>query len=298
VYDAFKGLNNQGRLLQTERIQQRSVCFFIQPELIRRSVFEMRPVIGIPCQADFREGSKRPIYGNNRTYVHAVEDAGGLPILIPMLRDLHNLEDLLPRLDGILFSGGIDMQPSLYGEQKLVQTDDFDPLLDEFEITVANWALQEDIPILGVCRGMQLLNVVLGGNLYQDIASQRADSLEHRRRDLPRTALTHAVSIEAGSLMEQVLGTNQVRINSLHHQAVKEPGKGVRISGRADDGIAELLEVPGHRFLLAIQGHPEEIYGQVEPFSKLFKAFVQACANMPVAPVAAPAPAALAEIRL
>ncbi|HXR65501.1 MAG TPA: gamma-glutamyl-gamma-aminobutyrate hydrolase family protein [Ktedonobacteraceae bacterium] len=253
----------------------------------------MRPVIGIPCQADFREGSKRPIYGNNRTYVHAVEDAGGLPILIPMLRDLHNLEDLLPRLDGILFSGGIDMQPSLYGEQKLVQTDDFDPLLDEFEIMVANWALQEDIPILGVCRGMQLLNVVLGGNLYQDIASQRADSLEHRRRDLPRTALTHAVNIEAGSLMEQVLGTNQVRINSLHHQAVKEPGKGVRISGRADDGVAELLEVPSHRFLLAIQGHPDEIYGQVEPFSKLFKAFVQACANMPVAPVAAPEKAAI-----
>ena len=241
----------------------------------------MRPVIGIPCQADFRAGSNRPIYGNNRTYVHAVESAGGLPILIPMLTDLRNLEDLLPRLDGILFSGGIDMQPSLYGESKHEETDEFDPQLDEFEIAVANWALQEDIPILGVCRGMQLLNVVLGGNLYQDIASQRADALEHRRRDLPRTALTHAVMVEAGSMMERVLGTRELWINSLHHQAVKEPGRGVHISGRAEDGIAELLEVPGHRFLLGVQGHPEEIYGQVDAFSQLFAAFVHACANIP-----------------
>src|SRR5437879_10170900 len=99
----------------------------------------MRPVIGIPCQADFRAGSNRPIYGNNRTYVHAVESAGGLPILIPMLTDLRHLEDLLPRLDGILFSGGIDMHPSRYGEPKHPETDEFDPQLDEFEIAVANW---------------------------------------------------------------------------------------------------------------------------------------------------------------
>lgn len=242
----------------------------------------MRPVIGIPCQADFREGSKRPIYGNNRTYVHAVESAGGLPILIPMLADLHNLEDLLPRLDGILFSGGIDLQPSLYGEQKHPETDSFDADLDAFEMKMANWAMQEDIPILGVCRGMQLLNVVLGGSLYQDITSQYDTTLEHRRRDKPRTALTHAIQIEEGSIMEQVLGTREIWVNSLHHQALKEPGKGVYISGRAVDGTAELMEVPGHRFLLGVQGHPEEIYGQVSAFAALFKAFVQACANIPV----------------
>lgn len=243
----------------------------------------MRPVIGIPCQADFRAGTKRPIYGNNRTYVHAVESAGGLPILIPMLTDLRKVEDLLPRLDGILFSGGIDIQPSLYGEKKQVETDEFDPQLDEFEMAVANWALREDIPVLGVCRGMQLLNVVLGGTLYQDIASQYSDSLEHRRRDLPRTALSHTVTIEAGSIMEKVLGTRQVPINSLHHQAVRKPGEGVRISGRAEDGIPEMLEVSDRRFLLAIQGHPEEIYNQVPAFSALFQAFVQACAGVPVA---------------
>src|SRR5258708_2526434 len=98
----------------------------------------MRPVIGIPCQADYRAGSQRPIYGNNRSYVHAVESAGGLPILIPMLNDLATLEDLLPRLDGILFSGGIDIQPGLYGEQKHPATDEFDPRLDKFEMTLLN----------------------------------------------------------------------------------------------------------------------------------------------------------------
>lgn len=241
----------------------------------------MRPVIGIPCQAEFRAGSNRPIYGNNRTYVHAVESAGGLPILIPMLTDLHNLEDLLPRLDGILFSGGIDMQPSSYGEHKHPETDEGDPQLDEFEIAVANWSLQEDIPILGVCRGMQLLNVVLGGSLYQDIASQCPDALEHRRRDMPRTALTHTVTIEPGTLTENVLGTRLLAVNSLHHQAIKKPGKGVHISGYSEDGIVEMLEVPGQRFLLGVQGHPEEIYGQVSAFSLLFQAFVQACANLP-----------------
>lgn len=239
----------------------------------------MRPVIGIPCQADFRAGSERPIYGNNRTYVHAVERAGGLPILIPMLTNPHDLEDLCPRLDGILFSGGIDLQPSLYGEQKIPETDELDPQLDTFEMTLANWALQEDIPILGICRGMQLLNVFLGGSLYQDITSQRPGSLEHRRRDLPRTELTHTVTVEEGSLMEKILGARQIWVNSLHHQSIKEPGKGVSITGRADDGVAELMEVHGHRFVLGVQGHPEEIYGTVPVFAGLFRAFVCACAG-------------------
>jgi putative glutamine amidotransferase len=248
----------------------------------------MRPVIGIPAQADFRAGSERPFYGNNRTYVHAVEEAGGLPILIPLFTNLHELEELFPRLDGILLSGGIDLEPSLYGEQKHPMIEKCDPRLDAFEVALTTLALQKDIPILGICRGMQLLNVLLGGNLYQDIASQCPGTLEHRRRDLPRTELTHTVTVEAGSLMEKLLGTRQCWVNSLHHQAIKEPGEGVRISGRSDDGIAELMEVSGHRFVLGIQGHPEEIYEQVPAFARLFRAFVCACAGERIeAPAAA-----------
>lgn len=246
--------------------------------MIRRT-FTIRPVIGIPCQADFRAGSNRPIYGNNRTYVQAVESAGGLPVLIPMLTDLRCLEDLLPRLDGVLFTGGVDLQPGLYGEMRRAETGESDPALDAFEMAIAQRALQEDLPILGVCRGMQLLNVVLGGTLYQDIASQRPNAIDHCRRDRPRTDLTHTIAVEPGSLIEQVLGTREVWMNSLHHQAIQEPGQGVRISGWAEDGIPELMEVPEHRFVLGIQGHPEEIYDQVESFAKLFQAFVHTCSN-------------------
>src|SRR5216684_8271379 len=184
-------------------------------ELIFDCLFEgvtcMRPLIGIPSQADYREGSGRPIYCTNRAYVHAIESAGGVPVLIPMVNDLETLEPLLARLDGILFSGGVDIQPVYYGEEPHPLLGEVDHQLDALELALARWALQEDIPILGVCRGMQLLNVVLGGTLYQDLESQYNEGLNHCRRDMPRTALTHTVTIEAGSLTERVLGAREVR---------------------------------------------------------------------------------------
>ena len=239
----------------------------------------MRPLIGIPCHAAFRAETGRPIYANNRAYIHAVEDAGGLPVLIPMLNDLKLLDTLLARLDGLLLSGGIDMNPSRYGEAVHPLTEEADLQLDEFEMFLTYWALQEDVPILGLCRGMQVINVVLGGSLYQDISDQYPNSLRHSNRDLPRTHLSHPIIVEPGSQMEKVLGTQEVWVNSLHHQAIKAPGKGVYISGKAEDGIAELLEVPGHRFVLAAQGHPEEIYTKVPAFARFFSAFVRACSS-------------------
>jgi putative glutamine amidotransferase len=237
----------------------------------------MRPLIGISCHAAFRAETGRPIYANNRAYVHAVEDAGGLPVLIPMLNDLKLLDTLLARLDGLLLPGGLDMHPSRYGEAVHPLTEEADLQLDEFEMFLTSWALQEDVPILGLCRGMQIINVALGGSLYQDISDQYPNSLQHSNRDLPRTHLSHPIIVEPSSQVEKVLGTQEVWVNSLHHQAVKTPGQGVCISGKAEDGIAELLEVPGHRFVLAAQGHPEEIYTKVPAFARLFSAFVRAC---------------------
>ncbi|TMC57051.1 MAG: gamma-glutamyl-gamma-aminobutyrate hydrolase family protein [Chloroflexota bacterium] len=201
----------------------------------------MRPLIGIPCQADYREGSGRPIYCNNRSYVQAIEHAGGVPILIPMVNDVGTLHPLLGRLDGMLFSGGADIQPVHYSEDPHPMLGKIDQKLDELELTMARWALQEDVPTLGVCRGMQLVNVALGGTLYQDVLTQVEGS------------------------------------NSLHHQAVKKLGRDVYISGRAEDGIAELLEVPEKHFVVAAQGHPEEIYMREPVWANLFIAFVDAC---------------------
>ena len=237
----------------------------------------MRPLIGIPCQADYREGSGRPIYGNNRTYIHAVEQGGGVPVLIPMLHDIHLLDALLMRLDGLLLSGGVDIDPCNYSEEANPHLGEVDRRLDELEMFVAQWALRERLPVLGICRGIQLLNVALGGSLYQDLNTQYPESMIHCRRELPRNTLIHSVHIEEGSQVEKIFGTNEIWINSLHHQAVKELGRGVRISGRAEDGVAELLEVPEYPFVIGIQGHPEELYTAEAACEKLFVAFVEAC---------------------
>lgn len=237
----------------------------------------MRPLIGIPCHADFRAASGRPIYCNNRAYVHAIENAGGVPVLIPILNDLSMLDSLLSRLDGLLLSGGVDLQPMLYGEERHPLTEEANAQLDEFEMSLTHWALEEDIPMLGVCRGMQILNVALGGSLYQDVRDQYPSDVPHTNPEMPRTHIAHRVFVEPGSRMESVLGTQELWVNSLHHQAVKAPGKGVRISGRAEDGMAELLEAPGYRFVMAAQGHPEEIYTIEPAFARLFSAFIRAC---------------------
>src|SRR5215471_12577194 len=147
-----------------ERIRQ-SVPLFLFPcdglIFFCRGVVGMRPLIGIPCHSGFREGSGRPIYCNNRVYVHAVEQAGGVPILIPVLNDVSELDTLLPRLDGLLLPGGLDVHPSLYGEEPHPLLTELDPKVDEMEFELVRWALKEDIPTLGICRGMQLLNVAL-----------------------------------------------------------------------------------------------------------------------------------------
>jgi putative glutamine amidotransferase len=239
----------------------------------------MSSLIGIPCHALIRAETGRPIYANNRAYVHAVESAGGLPILIPMVNDLNILTALLTRLDGLLLPGGIDLHPNRYGEEVHPLTEEADLELDEFEITLASWAFQEDIPVLGVCRGMQLINIALGGSLYQDIDEQYPDSIGHTHRNLPRTHLAHRISVDPGSRMGKILGTQAVWVNSLHHQAIKKPGEGVRITGHAPDGIPELLEVTGYRFVMAVQCHPEEIYSIEPAFARLFSAFVQASSS-------------------
>lgn len=242
----------------------------------------MRPLIGIPSHSTYRDGSRRPIYGNNRSYVHAIEDAGGLSVLIPFLNDLSELETILARLDGIVLSGGVDIDPRQYHEEPHPFLQETDPQLDELELAVARWALRAGKPILGVCRGIQMLNVALGGSLYQDVNDQCPGTLKHMNCDLPRSQLAHPVYLQAGSYTAEALGTTEFWANSLHHQAVKVPGKGVRITGRAQDGIVEAIEVVGHRFAVGVQCHPEEIYKDVPACACLFAAFLEACDTSPV----------------
>ncbi len=237
----------------------------------------MRPLIGVPCHAGKRAETDRPIYYNNRSYVQAIEHAGGMPVLIPILDDLSGLEVLLPRLDGILISGGIDVDPHYYQEEAHPLLGETNSHLDELEIDIVRWAVHNNIPMLGICRGMQVINVTLGGTLYQDINAEVPGSLRHANWDLPRNKMIHRVNVQPGSKMEAVLGVRELAVNSLHHQSVKEPGRGVLISGYAEDGVAELLEVPNLHFMMAVQCHPEELYAEQSVWSRLFGAFISAC---------------------
>lgn len=239
----------------------------------------MRPLIGIPCHSGVGAESDRPIFFNNIAYIRAVETAGGVPILIPILDDLAGLQTLLPRLDGILFSGGIDVHPLNYNEEPLPGLGKTNPQLDELELALARWVINENLPTLGICRGMQMLNVSLGGNLYQDLESQYPDSLKHPNWELPRNQKIHSVKIQEASRMEALLGRNEIGVNSLHHQAIKQAGSGVVISGRAEDGVAELMEVPEHRFMLAAQCHPEELWNDEPAWKNLFGAFIDECSR-------------------
>lgn len=238
---------------------------------------DMRPIIGIPCFTAKRAGTQRPIYGNNQAYVRAVERAGGVPVLIPPLPDESSLRAICDRLDGLLLTGGEDITPDLYGEQPIPECGASDRQRDELEIAFARWALDTDIPLLGICRGMQLLNIARGGSLYQDLGTQQPQTRQHAQVRHPRSHRAHDIRILPDSRLAAILDTTRHSVNSLHHQAVNRVGDGVRIVAWSPDDVAEAMELPAYSFALAVQYHPEELESTDEASQRLFSAFVRAC---------------------
>jgi putative glutamine amidotransferase len=236
----------------------------------------MRPVIGIPCYSTERPDTRRPLYGNNQTYVQAVIRVGGAPMLIPP-GDPEMLAAIYARLDGLLLSGGGDVDPAFFGEQAIPECDPPERERDEAEIALTQLALADGLPILGICRGMQLLNIACGGSLYQDIPKQRPTKLRHNCRGEERNFVAHTISVQPGSRVAAALGKTTEGVNSFHHQSVKEPGAGIKVVGVAKDGIAEALEMPSYPFVVAVQYHPEAMDETHESSQRLFAAFVQAC---------------------
>lgn len=230
----------------------------------------IHPCIGVSCNPEFSEAENQEQY---RFYLEAIEAAGGIPKLISSLEAWTRLR---PQLDGLLIPGGCDVQPAFYGEEAHPRLEECNPALDELDITLIRYALEKDMPLLGVCRGMQLINIVLGGTLYQDLASQRPQSLDHKVRNEPRC---HRVHVQEGSRMAELLGSTEFWVNSRHHQAVKDLGAGVSLSGHAEDGVAELLEVAGHRLVIGAQCHPENIYADIPECAHLFSALVEESAR-------------------
>jgi gamma-glutamyl-gamma-aminobutyrate hydrolase PuuD len=225
----------------------------------------IRPLIGITMATD-KPGS--PYLQLRASYSRAIENAGGLPVLVPPMEP-EALSALLERLDGIVFPGGADVDPAEYGEAPHPRTETNSDL-DRLELAVARWAIDSGLPTLGICRGQQLLNVALGGTLIQH--------LDDHRQPGDRTALTQTLTVSPGSRLADVFGSTQIEVNTMHHQAVNALGRGLKaVAWASSDGTIEGVESEEHPWLLMVQFHPEELVGFHQPSQQLFSAFVNAC---------------------
>ena len=212
-----------------------------------------------------------------KDYPAAILASGAAPVLIPPTEDHAALDRVLQSLDGLVLTGGGDVEPSRYGAQRIPECGESDEARDECEIYLCSRAIEQGLPILGICRGFQVLNVVLGGDLYQDIGTEYGKTIEHRRMDDP-AGQVHTVDIAEGTLLRRALNRQTLGVNTRHHQALKTPGRGLIISARAPDGIAEAIELAGGGFVLAVQWHPESLLAAgVEGAKEIFDAFARAC---------------------
>jgi len=244
----------------------------------------LAPVIGIT--ATLREDvdcvTERPLdrfVGADFDYVEGVAEAGGAPVVLPPVAGARAAEDLLDGMDGLLLSGGSDLDPGYYGEEPVPELGVTMPERDAFEIALLEHALRRQIPIFGVCRGMQILNVALGGTLYQDLPSQ----MDHlvllgHRQETPRWQPTHEVEVDGSSRVAKVMGTDELKVNSFHHQAIKGLGRGLVAVACSPDGVTEAVESGdlSKRWMIGVQWHAEAMRDAGPEHQKLFEAHVSA----------------------
>ncbi len=233
------------------------------------------PIVGITTGRD-RDDAGEPWVQVTEAYVKAILRAGGLPILLPVGLEGERLREIQPRLDGVLLTGGDDIDPAVFNGAPHPKVAGVDPGRDTLEITLARWVAESGTPFLGICRGCQVVDVALGGSLYTDIADQVPGAVRHvHLKGEPRSRLAHDVRVEPGTCLAQILGNGDLPANSSHHQSAREIGAGLKITARASDGIVEALELPGHPFGLAVQWHPEWLPDSA-PHQAIFKAFIAA----------------------
>ena len=232
----------------------------------------MRPVVGITLG----DGGEPGVHAMREDYVRSVEQAGGIPVVLPPVRP-EDVPAILDRLDGVLLSGGVDVDPVLYGQAPHPKLGRVNRRRDDFELALTGEALRRDVPILAICRGHQVLNVATGGTLVQDIASTMKGAMRHEGKG-PRSRHSHQVEVTAGSRLRGILGQGTLPVNSLHHQAVERLGEGLVTSARCpEDGVVEGLEMPGRRFVVGVQWHPESFWNRPGSFQSLFDAHAEAC---------------------
>jgi putative glutamine amidotransferase len=234
-------------------------------------------VVGVPLRP-FAVPDGPPKLALNRTYFNALENAGATVIPIPIVRDVERLRFHYELLDGLLLPGGADVEPRRYGAAARQDCNLYlMPELDEVELRLLAWAIADDLPILAICRGIQVLNVACGGTLWQDLNVEGATIESHDCE--PRDLLAHGLDVEPDSLMARAFGQTNLAVNSLHHQAIRDLGPSLRAVARSADGLIEGVEMPGHRFVMGVQCHPEELVRKEAWAASLFTAFVEAGCN-------------------
>jgi len=231
-----------------------------------------RPPIGITVDYQAEE---RPRYSLPADYVRSVLRAGGVPVLLPPVEGEEEAGLLLERVAGLLLSGGGDLDPAAYGEAPHPRSRPLHPLRNRFELTVARLAAERGLPVMGICLGCQVLNVALGGTLYQHIPEQVAAALAHHSGE-PGRRTFHRVRIDPGSRLAGIVGATDLETNSSHHQAIREVAPALRPVAWSEDGVVEAAEARDERFILAVQWHPENLTAERPEHLALFAALVQA----------------------
>jgi putative glutamine amidotransferase len=237
---------------------------------------EHRPTIGIICSRYTRSASST-FAGIGEQYILAIEAAGGIPLLIHLTRNDVVLDALYRRCDALLFAGGGDVDPMHFGAAPHPQLGAIEELRDEVELKLARRAAADGTPVLGICRGIQLLNVALGGTLYQDIPAELPSALDHyaSRNGPNRAHMAHTVALEPDSWLATQLGVTELPANTFHHQALRDIAPGLRVTGRAPDGVIEAVEGTGANFVVGVQCHPEELWERADPrWTRVFEEFV------------------------
>lgn len=208
-------------------------------------------------------------------YLKAIRAAGGIPVILPLEADEEDLRQLVSHVDGILFTGGPDVHPFYFGEETQRFCGNVSMKRDSMELLLLKIAMEMKKPILGICRGVQLLNIGLGGDIYQDINSQFEEDfpVAHTQPfgyDIP----SHTVKVAEGTLLAEIVRSGTIRVNSMHHQAVRNVAPGFVASGFAPGGLVEAIEMPGYPFLLGVQWHPEYLWEQDDAARRIFEVFV------------------------
>ncbi len=230
---------------------------------------KLKPLIGVMPLWDDDKESVWMLPG----YLEGIRQAGGIPVILPFTSENDELEQLVKMCDGFLFTGGHDVSPELYSEKPVDDSVICCKDRDEMESWYLKYAISSDKPLLGICRGIQFINAALGGTLYQDLPTQHPSEIDHHQKP-PYDIPIHTVSIVKDSPLGKLLDTEQLSVNSYHHQAVKDLSPRLKAMAISTDGLIEAVFMPEHRFLWAVQWHPEFSYLTDINSRKIFKAFI------------------------